>query len=145
MNSINMAIISFDGVHLLLPQQAVASIEMTTSIVGGGGANIIGKLKTSAGEWPAYALRADFTACDECPARYRYCVAVIRDNRPAFAIACEEVGSVSIVGEDQIKPLQTPMRVPGQPIEGVMLSGNKLLLASNVELLQRYLAPRAAA
>jgi hypothetical protein len=146
MATTNLAVISFDGVHLLLPQRAVASVEMTSSIISNDSpGESIGQLKTTSGEWPAYALQADFKACNQCPARYRYCVAINQDNREAFSIACEEVSSITIENEDELRPLQTCMRTSDSPIEAVMLKGNKLMLVSNVETMQRFLSRRAAA
>ncbi len=146
MAATNLAVISFDGVHLLLPQRAVATVEMTSSIISNDiHGESIGQLKTTSGEWPAYALQADFNACTQCPARYRYCVAINQDNQEAFSIACEEVSSITIENEDELRPLQTCMRAPDSPIEAVMLKGNKLMLVSNVETMQRFLSRRAAA
>jgi hypothetical protein len=150
MAATKLAVISFDGVHLLLPQQAVATIEMTSSIVsndspGESPGESIGQLKTTSGAWPAYALQADFNACTQCPARYRYCVAINRDSKEAFSIACEEVSSITIENDDELRPLQTCMRTLGSPIESVMIKGNKLMLFSNVETMQRFLSRRAAA
>lgn len=146
MAATNLAVISFDGVHLLLPQQAVATVEMTSSIISNDTpGESIGQLKTSAGEWPAYALQADFNACRQCPEKYRYCVAINRENREAFSIACEEVSSIILENDDELRPLQTCMRALYSPIEAVMLKGNRLMLVSNVETMQRFLSRSAAA
>ncbi|MCP4331793.1 MAG: hypothetical protein GY785_03990 [Gammaproteobacteria bacterium] len=146
MSARSLAVISFDGVHLLIPQQAVATIEMASSIVKGDTpGRTIGNLKTKAGEWPVYALTADFKSRVDCPPNYRYCVAINHENREAFSIACEEVSALTIGNDEELKPLQACMRTPGNPIESVVLKGDKLMLLSNVETMQEFLSPRVAA
>ena len=146
MSARSLAVISFDGVHLLIPQQAVATIEMASNIVKGDNpGQTIGNLKTKAGEWPAYALTADFKSRADCPTNYRYCVAINRGNQEAFSIVCEEVSALTIDNDEELKPLQACMRTPGNPIEEVVLKDDKLMLLSNVETMQEFLSPRTAA
>lgn len=142
----NLAVISFDGVHLLLPQQAVATIEMASQIVKNDiPGETIGTLKTDTGEWPAYALAADFKARADCPPGYRYCVAINLENQAAFSIVCEEVSALIIDSDEELKPLQTCMRTEDNPIASVMLKDGKLMLVSDVATMQHFLTPRAAA
>lgn len=142
----NLALISFDGVHLLLPQGGVATIETTTNIDRESPASgAIGTLKSGGGEWPVYALAADFKPQADCPPSYKYCVAINRNNEAAFSLLCEEVGTVSVVDADELKPLQACMRSEQNPIESLLLKDNKLMLVSDIEAMQHYLLPEAAA
>ncbi|MCP4764716.1 MAG: hypothetical protein GY875_00420 [Gammaproteobacteria bacterium] len=146
MSARSLAVISFDGVHLIIPQQAVATIEMASNIVSGDTPErTIGNLKTEAGEWPAYALTADFNSRADCPTSYRYCVAINCGNQEAFSVACEEVSALTIDNDEELKPLQACMRTPGNPIEAVVLKDDKLMLLSNVETMQEFLSSRTAA
>jgi hypothetical protein len=142
----NLALISFDGVHLLLPQGGVATIETIGSIDREpSAAGSIGTLRSGGGEWPAYALTADFEPRAECPPSYKYCVAINRNDEAVFSLLCEEVGTVSVVDEDDLQPLQACMRGERNPIESLLLKDDKLMLVSNIEAMQHYLLPGAAA
>jgi chemotaxis signal transduction protein len=142
----NLALISFDGVHLLLPQGGVATIETTDSIDRqASAAGSLGTLRSGGGEWPVYALASDFKPRTECPPSYKYCVAINRNNEAAFSLLCEEVGTVSVVNEDDIQPLQACMRGERNPIESLLLKDDKLMLVSDIEAMQHYLLPEAAA
>ena len=146
MSETRLALISFDGVNLLLPQEGIATIE--TAINVGQGASVagaIGTLKSAGGEWPAFALRADFKPHFERPASYKYCVAVNHDNQAAFSLLCEEVGTVAVDDSGDLQPLQACMRSAGNPIESVVLKDGRLMLVSGIESMQHYLAPEEAA
>jgi len=146
MNTKNLAILSFEGAHLLLPQECVAAIEMTSSIDPGTSVpSTIGILKTGEGEWPAYALSAAFEPYAECPANYQVCVAINRKDEVAFSIACEEIGKISIAADGELKTLQACMRMPDSPIESLLLRDGRLLLISDAEAMLRYLTLEAAA
>ena len=102
-------------------------------------------VSTNSGEWPAYALASDFTPQADCPPSYKYCVAINRNNQAAFSLVCEQVGTVSVVSEDELKPLQACMRTNRNPIESLLLKDDKLMLVSDIEAMQHYLLPEAAA
>ena len=98
-----------------------------------------------ANEWPVYALASDFTPRGECPATYKYCVAVNIDKEAAFSLVCEEVSTISVDDEKELKPLQACMRTAQNPIESLLLRNGKLMLVSDIEAMQHYLLPEAAA
>jgi len=146
MSETKLALISFDGVHLLLPQVGVATIETASNIepvVNAAGA--IGTLRTAGGEWPVYALASDFKPRLECPPSYKYCIAINRDGKAAFSLVCEQVGSISVADEDGLEPLQACMRSAGNPIDALLLKDDKLMLVSDAESMSQYLLPEAAA
>ena len=142
MEHTNLAVMSFDGIHLLLPQQSVATIEVANSIadeVDTPGA--LGTLKSSAGEWPVFALTAGFKAQYERPSTYRYCVGFNRDDKEAFSLACEEVSTLSVDNINQFKPLHECMRTSDCPLESLLLKDNKLMLVSGIETIYQFLVP----
>lgn len=146
MSETRLALISFDGVNLLLPQDGIATIETADNVdqeVSVPGA--IGTLKSAAGEWPAFALSADFKPKDKRPETYKYCVAVNHDNQAVFSLLCEEVGTVAVSDADELQPLQVCMRAAGNPIESVVLKEGRLMLVSGIEPLQHYLVAEEAA
>ena len=138
----NLAVMRFDGVRLLLPQQSVATIDVVKSM--GDEVNIVGSVGTlnSGGrEWSVFALTADFKIRHECPSSYKYCVGFNRDDREAFSIACEEVSTLSVENIDQFKLVQTCMRTSDCPIESLLLKDNELMLVSGLETMHQFLVP----
>jgi hypothetical protein len=146
MDQINLAVINFDTVELLIPQGAIATIEMIDSMEADAGtAGSVGRLRSGGREWPVYALSADLSRRRECMASNKYCVAFEIDGQPAFSIACDEVSSLTLDSADQIKPLQSFMRNHGNPIEALLLKDDRLMLVSRVESMQRFLNAEFAA
>lgn len=141
-----LALISFDGVHLLLPQTGVATVETVGNVEPASAANgTIGMLSAAGGKWPVYALTADFRPRADCPSSYKYCVAFNADSHTGFSLACEQVGTVSVADESELQPLQACMRSADNPIESLLLKDNVLMLVSDAESMSRYLMPEAAA
>jgi len=146
LSATQLALLSFEGVHLLVPQFAVATIETAGSIDrNSNGDGSVGMLRAMGGEWPVFALAADFQLRQECPASYKYCVAMNYDNRAAFSLACEQVGTVLVTNPGDFQPIQDCMRGVTSPIESLLLKDNKLMLLTNIGFLQKYLQPEAAA
>ena len=146
MEQMNLAVINFDTVELLIPQGAIATIEMLDSMEADAGtAGAVGRLRSGGREWPVYALSADLSRRTECMASNKYCVAFEIDGQPAFSIACDEVGSLTLDSADQIKPLQSFMRNQGNPIEALLLKDDRLMLVSRVESMHRFLDAELAA
>jgi len=142
METTNLAVMSFDGIHLLLPQQSVATIEVANSIADKVDTpNALGSLKSSAGVWPVFALTAEFKIQNERPSAYRFCVGFNRDDREAFSLACEEVSTLSVDNIDQFKPVHACMRTLHCPVESLLLKDNKLMLVSGIEAMYQFLLP----
>ena len=142
----NLAILTFDGVNLLLPQANVVTIEMSTTFDQRANSNgALGNLSMGNLEWPVYALDANFRPLDRCPEEYRYCVAVSINGAEAFSLACEEVGAILVESEDEINPLQDCMKTPTNPIESLLFKDDRLMLLSNVNSMANFLSLEAAA
>jgi len=141
-----LAVMSFDGCHLLLPQQSVQTIEVIGNLDRQTDtAGAIGNLKSAGREWPAFALTADLKPYLECPESYKFCVAFNLGVDAAFTIVCEEVSTVTVDNSNEIKPLQTCMRTSGNPIEALLLRDNKLMMVSDIEAMQQFLLKDVAA
>ena len=146
MNDSTLATMAFNGVNLLLPQPCVTSIEMSSSLeVANGVAGAIGRLRMGAMEWPAFALTAGFDLWSKCPEYYRFCVAFNYGDRPAFALACEEVDTISVAGNAELEPVQACMQTANNPIRSLMIRDGKLMLVSDIETIQSFLGLEAAA
>lgn len=140
-------VISFDGRQLLLPQETVGTIEAIgnleatdTEVV-----NAIGVMQSAGFEWPVFALNQDFAALSERPGAYKYGVGINQDNEAAFAIACEEVSTVSIENDSELKPVQECMRLASNPVEYLLLRDHKLMLVSSAEKMLQFFIPEDAA
>ena len=146
MDQMNLAVINFDTVALLIPQSAIATIEMIDSMEADAGtAGVVGRLRSGGREWPVYALSADLSRRTECMASNKYCVAFEIDGQPAFSIACDEVSSLTLDSADQIKPLKSFMRNHGNPIEALVLKDDRLMFVSRAESMQKFLNMEIAA
>ena len=140
-----LALMSFDGIHLLLPQQRVATIEMAAGLEAGGAPGSVGLLRVGALQWSAWALTAQMESRAAVPSGYRYCVAINHADRPAFAIVCEEVGTVALADAAECEPLQACMRRPNNPVSALLYRDGRMMLVSDVDSMQGYLRTRAAA
>jgi hypothetical protein len=146
MDQIHLAVIGFEDVQLLFPQSGIATIEMIENMEAESeAAGAIGRLRSAGREWPVYALDADLNRRSECPASSKYCVAFNVDGQPAFSIACDQVSSMTLQSPDQIKPLQGFMRNANNPIEGLLLQDDRVMLVSQVDSMHRFLATDLAA
>jgi hypothetical protein len=137
----NLAVLSFDGVYLLLPQQEVSTIEVANNILDEGDApGALGIVKSGSREWPVFALTSELKKRLERPPSYKFCVC-INDvaQAQAFSIACEEVNTLEIEKTSELKAVQPCMRTLDCPVEALMLKDNQLMLVSNVETMQKYL------
>lgn len=140
------AVLQFDGVCLLLPQDSVAAIETASNCEAGSTVpGALATLKAGAAEWPLFALDADARPRAELPPAYRVCVAFDGAAGEAFAIACEQVGQLSIDRERELVPLRDCMRLPGGPIESLSLYHGRLLQFADLGAMPAYLATAAAA
>jgi len=141
----NLAVISFDGIHLLLPQQSVATIEMVSNIEKSSEIpDAVGSLKSGGRSWPAYALNAQFEKLRECPPIYKFCIALSRNNEDVFSIACEEVSTLSVNPKNELKPLQDSMKAPNNPVQYLLLKNNKFMIVSEIDAMCDFLIPRAS-
>jgi len=143
---LNLALIGFDALDLLIPQGGVAIIEMIDSVeVGGADHGALGKLRAAGREYPVYALNARLELLSERSAAHKYCVAFNLDDQPAFALACDEVRSLTLESAAEVETLPACMRNPGNPIEAMLLRDDRLMLISQVAPLLRFLTMDAAA
>ena len=146
MDIVNLAVISFDGIHLLLPQQAVATIELAGNIEDESDAtDSIGTLSSGGRRWPAYALTSNFDKLAECPPIYKFCIALTRENEDSFSIACEEVTTISVNQKNELKPLQPCMQLSHSPVRHLLLKENKFMLASDIDAMYQFLMTDIAA
>jgi hypothetical protein len=139
----HLAVLSFEGIHLLLPQQEVATIEVVDKIHEGGEvAGALGTMKSGGLEWPVFALTSELNPRPERPANYRFCVCINDTTETeAFSIACEEVSTLEIKNESELKLVQSCMRTSQCPIEALILKDNQMMLVSKAETMQQFLMP----
>ena len=141
----NLTMLSFDGVYLLLPQQEVTTIEVANNILDGGVApGALGVVKSGGREWPVFALTSELKKRLERPPEYKFCVCINGTaEAEAFSIACEEVSTLKIEKNSELKAVQPCMRTSDCPIDALILKDNQLMLVSNVKTMQKYLIAEA--
>jgi hypothetical protein len=146
MDVMNLAVISFDGVHLLLPQREVTTIEVVNNILDEGDTpGALGTLRSGGHEWPVFALSSDFVKQPECPSNYKFCVGIHYEKQAlAFSIACEEVSTLKIENAGDLKSVQPCMRTSECPIESLVFKDDRFMLVSNSEAMRQFLIPEAA-
>jgi hypothetical protein len=137
----HLAVLSFEGINLLLPQQEVATIEVVNAIEEEGDVpGALGTLKSGDREWPVFALTSEFEQRRERPPNYKYCVGINDASKAeAFSIVCEEVSTLEIENADELKSVQACMRTAACPVEALILKDNQLMLVSNAEIMQQFL------
>ena len=146
MDQLNMALMMFDTRGILIPQGAVATIEMISSLEPDDGhTGAIGRLRSGGREWPVFALDRNLAPIGEAAPTSKYCVAFDIDGETAFALVCDEVSSMALASTDEINPLQACMRNAASPIEAMVMREGQLLLLSRVETMHRYLDVDVAA
>ena len=145
MDEVNLAVISFDGVHLLLPQKEVGTIEVVNNILEESDTpGAFGTLKSGGREWSVFALSSYFEKKQECPPDYKYCVGInYEEQAGAYSLVCEEVSTLKIENASELKSLQPCMKSSDCPIESLVLKNNRLMLVSNVEMMRQFLIPGA--
>ena len=145
MEVINLAVMSFDGVHLLLPQQDVATIEVATGIgdeVDAAGS--IGTMNSGGQKWPVFVLTSDLKTRPDRPETYKFCVGFNHDDQEAFSIACEEVSALSVENASDLKPVHACMRVSNCLVKSLLLKDSNMMLVSDIELMHQFLMPKVA-
>ena len=146
MDQVDFALVGFDSITLLIPQRAIATIEMITSLDAQSDVeNTVGSLSATGKRWPVYALSADFSLQSECPATSKYCVAFDIDSQPAFAITCDEVSSLMLTSSEKIFALQDCMRSAGSPFEGLLLRDDRVMFCSSEQAMHEFLMMDIAA
>ena len=102
-------------------------------------------LRVGSLQWPVHALDARFRPCAVIPGEYKFCVAVNYPDRPAFALLCEEVGSVIVDDDSRMEPVQECMLTAANPIRSLLYRDGRMMLISDVDGMHAFLAPELAA
>jgi hypothetical protein len=146
MEQISLAVVNFNNMQLLFPQEGIATIEMIDNMEPATEADgAIGRLRSGGREWPVFALDADLGRRSERSVSSKYCVAFDIDGQPAFALACDQVSSLTLSSREQLKPMPGCMRNADSPVEALLLQDDRLMLMSQVDAMHRFLAAELAA
>ena len=92
-----------------------------------------------------FVLDAELKPCREFPPEYKYCVAIGKPDKASFSLLCEQVGSVMVNAELDVKPLQACMSSDSNPIDALVYKDEKLMYVSDVESMHHYLQLENAA
>ncbi len=110
----DLALLSVDGLNLLLPQGAIRSLEPALDVEPQeGNEAIAGVLWFDSERWPVHCFDEDLTALVSIPASRRVCV-VFRAARGYFCVLCD---AVRMLRREDVKttPLPVCMNSGGNP------------------------------
>ena len=124
------AVLTMDGLGLLIPQHQVHALEPGVDVQRsqGDGADWIA---VGGAPSPVYCLSADLKPIREVPAGRHICV--LLDIGPRlFGVLCDQVVMLDQAGLD-IPPLQGCMRTPGTPLHGLVLQGEQVMCVTSAD------------
>ncbi len=137
------ALIGFDNTSLLIPQQEVSVVETIDTVEINSDLssdNVLGYFKNDMGNWPVFAISADFTKRDCLIASDRYCICLQDPDYGQFGIICSAVSSFQAEENSlMMHTIAEIMLLPLSPILKLVYYQNYLYLLSNVEKLYGYL------
>ncbi len=135
----HFAVLSFDGLQLLIPQNDIYSLEPTVDITPAVADNSsVGQLKQGNQVWSLYALSSDLTLLTSRPDSYRI-VILMKNVQPAFGLLCEQVQTIE---RSQIRIHSVPpvMNCKNSPLLNLALTGEEVRCISSASALS-YLFP----
>lgn len=130
----HFAVLSFDGLQLLIPQNDIYSLEpiadITPSVADNGS---LGQLKQGSQVWSLYALSSDLTVLTSRPDNYRI-VILMKNIQPAFGLLCEQVNTIES-NQIRIHPMPPAMNCKDSPLLALALTGEEVLTISSASAL----------
>ena len=146
MDQMTFALIGFGSLKLLIPQRAIATIEMIDGLdrISDAG-NAVANLSVAGRQWPVFAPDAGFGLQASIAETSKYCVAFDVDGQAAFAFACDEVSSLTLVAGESIDPLPECLRGPGSPFQGMLLRDGQVMFFCSEQSMNQYLVVDEAA
>ena len=146
MEPITFALVGFDSLQVLIPQRAIATIEMIDSLDTATEVdNAAGSLSVAGRSWPVYAPNSKFDLQPAVADSSKYCVAFDVEAQAAFAFVCDEVSSLTLASGEAIQPLPDCLRAQGSPFTGMLLREERVLFFADEQAMSQYLSVDEAA
>ena len=146
MDSTTFALVGFDSLKLLIPQRAIATIEMIDGLDKiSETEHAVAELSVAGRQWPVFAPDSRFGLQASLPESSKYCVAFDVDGQAAFAFACDEVSSLTLAAGETVQPLADCLLGPGSPFEGGLLRDAQVMFYCSEQAMHRYLVMDEAA
>lgn len=139
----DLALLSMDGLKLVLPQSAIQSIEPVLDVEEcDQNAAIAGFLVFEGERRPVHCLSKDFTALQRMPEARRVCV-VLSSAQGYFCLLCD---SVRLLKREHAKmtPLPACMDTENSPFQGLAILDQGMGCLSSVDHLVAYVRTLSA-
>lgn len=137
----HFALLSIDGLSLLLPQQDIHTVEPVLDLepATNGGVHV-GWISRDQERWPVHCLSADLELMRELPIERRVCVILDHDGL-GFGLACEQMTSLQ---QAHLSFFAVPecMRMPGSPLRALARHSERVLCVTTAADLAGFLAHR---
>lgn len=139
----HFAVLSIDGLSLLLPQQDIHTVEPVLDLeLATGEGGCAGWINRDEERWPIYCLSADLEPIQELPIERRVCVILDHDELGfGFGLACEQMTTLQ---QAHLNFFAVPecMRMPGSPVRALARHDEQVLCVTTAADLAGFLAYR---
>ena len=133
------AVLSLEGLNLLLPQEDVHSVEPILDVEPATNQRTAASWVDQAQErWPIYCLSPELDTMRDLPVERRVCVLLDRDE-VGFGLAVEQVTALQ-QGQLRFFSLPICMRTPGSPVRAMACQDEAVLCVTTAIDLADYLA-----
>jgi len=137
----HFAVLSIDGLNLLLPQQDIHTVEPVLDLEPATSEGVqVGWISRDQERWPVYCLSADLEPMRELPIERRVCVILDHDEL-GFGLACEQMTTLQ---QAHLSFFAVPecMRMPGSPLRALARHDEGVLCVTTAADLAGFLAHR---
>ncbi|MDD1606491.1 MAG: hypothetical protein LUP96_07335 [Methylococcaceae bacterium] len=129
----HFAVLSFDGLQLLIPQNDIYSLEPIVDITPSADNSSLGQLQQGSQVWSLYALSSDLTLLTSRPDSY-HIVILMKNVQPAFGLLCEQVQTIER-SQIRIHPVPPAMNCKNSPLLALALTGEEVRCISSASAL----------
>ena len=137
-----LAVLSMDGLKLLLPQSAIQTLEPALDLeVDDKNPRVAGFLTFEGKRWPVHCLSKDFVATKRIPETRRFCV-FLKAKQGFFCLLCD---NVLLLKNEHAKmtPIPICMNAANSPFQYLAMLEKGIACVSSVERLVDYVQPQS--
>jgi len=137
----HFAVLSIEGLSLLLPQQDIHTVEPVLDLeLTTGERGYAGWINREEERWPVYCLSADLEPLRDLPIERRVCV-ILDHDESGFGLACEQMTTLQ---QAHLSFFAVPecMRTPGLPVRALARHDEGVLCVTTAVDLAGFLAHR---
>jgi hypothetical protein len=136
--NISVAVLKIDGLDLMFRQSDVRALESASYVdANNPWEGSIGWIAYMRQRWPVYSLSDQLELSDDVPPSRRTC-ALLAIETGYFGMLCDDVSIVTQAAW-QTHEVPVAMKNASTPILGLIHAGDKLMCASNPNLMAEYI------